>query len=94
MGYTEEPLPPFTPYTPPMLDQPFMEGAFEEEAGPHPTGLVPDLSDWLAMPDFCLQRSQPVLPIGTTTAENSAKFALQVTNLPTPRKANGAIAVI
>lgn len=65
MGYTEEPLPPFTPYTPPMLDQPFMEGAPEEEAGLHPTGLVPDMSDWLAMPEFCLQRSQPDLPIGT-----------------------------
>ncbi|KAA6409522.1 MAG: primary ciliary dyskinesia 1-like [Trebouxia sp. A1-2] len=65
MGYTEEPLPPFTPYANPMLDQPFMEGAIEEEAGPHPTGLVPDLSEWLAMPDFCLQRSQHDLPIGT-----------------------------
>ena len=64
MGYTEEPLPPFTPYAPPMLDQPLMAGAIEEQQGPHPTGLVPDLSEWLAMPDSCLLRSQADLPIG------------------------------
>ena len=41
-----------------------MEGAIEEHQGPHPTGLVPDLSEWLAMPDSCLLRSQADLPIG------------------------------
>ena len=63
MGYVEEPLPPYTPYAPQMLDMPFMEGPFEEEAGPHPTGLVPDLSEWLTMPETCLIRKQPNLPI-------------------------------
>ena len=63
MGYTEEPLPPYTPYAPQMLDVPFMEGPFEEEAGPHPTGLVPDLSEWLTMPETCLVRRQQNLPI-------------------------------
>lgn len=67
MGYTEEPLPPYTPYAPQMLDMPLMEGAFEEEAGLHPTGLVPDVSEWLTMPEKCLLRSQPTLPIGTFT---------------------------
>lgn len=66
MGYTEEPLPPYTPYAPQMLDMPFMEGPFEEEAGPHPTGLVPDLSEWLTMPESCLVRKQPNLPISTS----------------------------
>ncbi|DBA94356.1 TPA: hypothetical protein ACH3X1_001962 [Trebouxia sp. C0004] len=79
MGYTEEPLPPFTPYAPLMLDQPFMEGAFEEEAGPHPTGLAPDLSDWLAMPDFCLQRSQPDLPIGNRYSTDKVRAQLSRT---------------
>ena len=68
MGYTEEPLPAFTPYAPQMLDQPFMEGAPEEEPGPHPTGLVPELSEWLTMPDSCLLRSQPDLPIGNSSS--------------------------
>ena len=66
MGYTEEPLPAYTPYAPQMLDMPLMEGPFEEEAGPHPTGLVPDLSDWLSMPETCLMRRQPNLPIGVS----------------------------
>ena len=64
MGYAEEPLPPYTPYAPQLLDMPLMEGAFEEAAGPHPTGLAPELSDWLTMPETCLLRSQPNLPIG------------------------------
>lgn len=81
MGYTEEPLPAYTPYAPQMLDMPLMEGPFEEEAGPHPTGLVPDLSDWLTMPDVCLTRRQPNLPISMFTqpkcSSSSDKSSLQ-----------------
>ncbi len=61
-----------------------MEGAIEEEAGPHPTGLVPDLSDWLAMPDFCLQRSQPNLPIGTIPQLNTQQTLHGIQICPCP----------
>ena len=76
MGYTEEPLPPFTPYAPPMLDQPLMEGAIEEHQGPHPIGLVPDLSELLDMPDACLLRHLADLPIGAAQFLATSSHAL------------------
>ena len=79
MGYIEEPMPPYTPYAPQMLDMPFMEGPFEEEAGPHPTGLVPDLSDWLTMPETCLIRKQPNLPISASNTHLLASTRLVAT---------------
>ncbi|KAL3151711.1 hypothetical protein ABBQ38_012692 [Trebouxia sp. C0009 RCD-2024] len=76
MGYTEEPLPAYTPYAPQMLDMPLMEGPFEEEAGPHPTGLVPDMSDWMTMPETCLIRRQPNLPIGDRYSTDKVQVQL------------------
>ena len=78
MGYAEEPLPAFTPYCPQMLERPFMQGAFEEQSGLHPTGLVPKLSEWLTMPDACLQCHQPDLPIG-----RDFSFCAQILRLQT-----------
>lgn len=72
LGYEEEPWGPIPSYLPPLLDQPLMEGAEEESAGPAiPAGIVPLPEAFPAMPGCFTRTPYESLPIAGRYTDDS-----------------------
>ncbi len=72
--YVPEDIPGLTPYLPPLLDQPLLEGAPEELGlacgGLVPSGVVPPLSDYPGLPDACKQMPYITLEVGNRYSDD------------------------
>lgn len=64
LGYEPEPFPGLTPYAPPLLEQPLMAGAAEEEPDSAPSSVIQPLDKLPTLPDSVHQMPYVILEIG------------------------------
>lgn len=70
LGYSPEVFPGLTSYAPPLIDQPLLEGAAEEEPSLTPCGVIAAAEACPPMPDSCKQMPFVVMEVGNRYSED------------------------
>lgn len=70
LGYSPEIFPGLTSYAPPLIDQPLLEGAAEEEPSLTPCGVIAAAEACPPMPDSCKQMPFVVMEVANRYSED------------------------